>query len=117
MNKTMEYMAFGVPVLAFDLKETRVSALDAARYVEPNDVDRYAEALVNLLEADGLRADMGKRGRERVEQELAWSHQRAAYLSVFNRLVGRTIELPIDVVRLPEPAHTKDPDPVLASEG
>ena len=26
MNKTMEYMAFGLPVVAFDLKETRVSA-------------------------------------------------------------------------------------------
>ena len=26
MNKTMEYMAFGLPVVAYDLKETRVSA-------------------------------------------------------------------------------------------
>ena len=26
MNKTMEYMAFGLPVVAFDLRETRVSA-------------------------------------------------------------------------------------------
>ena len=34
MNKTLEYMAFGLPVLAFDLKETRVSAGDAASYVE-----------------------------------------------------------------------------------
>ena len=35
MNKTMEYMAFELPVVAFDLRETRVSAGDAAVYVTP----------------------------------------------------------------------------------
>ena len=30
MNKTMEYMAFGLPVVAFDLTETKVSAAEAA---------------------------------------------------------------------------------------
>jgi glycosyltransferase involved in cell wall biosynthesis len=29
MNKTLEYMAFELPVVAFDLKETRVSAAEA----------------------------------------------------------------------------------------
>ena len=33
MNKTMEYMSFELPVVAFDLRETRVSAGDAAVYV------------------------------------------------------------------------------------
>ena len=50
MNKTMEYMAFELPVVAFDLRETRVSAADAAVYVTPNDVREYAEAIVG---ADG----------------------------------------------------------------
>ena len=35
MNKTMEYMSFELPVVAFDLRETRVSAADAAVYVKP----------------------------------------------------------------------------------
>ena len=39
MNKTMEYMAFSVPVVAFDLHETRISARDAAVYAESNDVE------------------------------------------------------------------------------
>ncbi len=30
MNKTMEYMAFELPVVAFDLRETRVSAATPA---------------------------------------------------------------------------------------
>jgi glycosyltransferase involved in cell wall biosynthesis len=35
--KVMEYMAFELPVVAFDLKETRLSAGDAAVYVTPNE--------------------------------------------------------------------------------
>ena len=50
MNKTLEYMAFGLPVVAFDLKETRVSAGDAASYVASGDVAAYAKAIVELLD-------------------------------------------------------------------
>jgi glycosyltransferase involved in cell wall biosynthesis len=88
MNKTMEYMAFGLPVVAFDLRETRVSAGDAAVYVQPNDERQYAEAIVALLDDEPRRALMGKLARERVEQELAWSHQEGAYLGVYQRLLG-----------------------------
>src|SRR5262249_50659042 len=59
MNKTMEYMAFGVPVVAFDLKETRVSAQDAAVYAEPNEVAGYAQAIVDLLDDGATRRRMG----------------------------------------------------------
>ena len=88
MNKTMEYMAFELPVVAFDLRETRISADEAAVYVEPNDEYAYAEAIVTLMD-DGLtRARLGKLGRARVEQELAWSHQERAYLGVYAQLTS-----------------------------
>ena len=61
MNKTMEYMAFELPVVAFDLKETRVSADDAAVYVEPNDVAAYARAIVELLDDPETAAGHGAR--------------------------------------------------------
>jgi glycosyltransferase involved in cell wall biosynthesis len=89
MNKTMEYMAFGLPVIAFDLRETRVSAGGAAVYVEPNGEHEYAEAVVALMDDEPRRAQMGKLARERVEQELAWSHQESAYLDVYQRLLSR----------------------------
>jgi glycosyltransferase involved in cell wall biosynthesis len=88
MNKTMEYMAFELPVVAFDLIETRVSAADAAVYVEPNDVAQYGEAIVELLDDEVRRRRMGKLGRERVEQVLAWKHQQKAYLEVYDELTG-----------------------------
>jgi glycosyltransferase involved in cell wall biosynthesis len=86
MNKSMEYMAFELPVVAFDLRETRVSAGDAAVYVKPNDVRDYAAAIVELMDDEPKRARLGKLGRVRVEQELAWSYQERAYLGVYQRL-------------------------------
>ena len=88
MNKSMEYMAFELPVVAFDLRETRVSTGDAAVYVKPNDVREYAEAIVGLLDDEQKRTRLGKLGRARVEQDLAWSHQERAYLGVYQRLTG-----------------------------
>jgi glycosyltransferase involved in cell wall biosynthesis len=88
MNKTMEYMAYELPVVAFDLRETRFSAGDAAVYVTPNDVHEYAKAIVALMDSESARARMAKLGRARVEQELAWSHQRGAYLGVYHDLIA-----------------------------
>jgi glycosyltransferase involved in cell wall biosynthesis len=88
MNKSMEYMAFELPVVAFDLRETRVSVADAGVYVTPNDVHAYAEAITDLMDDEAKRALLGKLGRARVEQELAWSHQERAYLGVYQRLTG-----------------------------
>ena len=88
MNKTMEYMAFELPVVAFDLRETRVSAGDAAVYVTPNDVHQYAAAIIGLMDDEPRRSLLGKLGRARVEQELAWSHQERAYVGVYRRLTG-----------------------------
>ena len=89
MNKTMEYMVFGLPVVAFDLRETRVSAGDAAVYVQPNDEQQYAEAIVALMDDEPRRALMGKLAWERVEQELAWNHQESAYLGVYERVLSQ----------------------------
>ncbi|GAA0606087.1 glycosyltransferase [Kribbella sandramycini] len=97
MNKTMEYMAFELPVVAFDLIETKVSAADAAVYVEPNDVAKYGQAIVDLLDDEVARRRMGRFGRDRVEQVLAWKHQQKAYLEVYGRLTGHVT--PFTVVR------------------
>ena len=89
MNKTMEYMSFELPVVAFDLRETRVSAAAAAAYAVPNDVDCFAAKVVELLDDEFRRKRMGAIGRARVVDELAWSHQRERYVGVFDRLIGR----------------------------
>jgi glycosyltransferase involved in cell wall biosynthesis len=90
MNKSMEYMAYELPVVAFDLRETRVSVADAGVYVTPNDVRQYAAAIVRLMDDEGERARLGKLGRTRVEQDLAWSHSERAYLGVYQALLGES---------------------------
>lgn len=88
MNKTVEYMAFGLPVVAFDLKETRVSAATAAVYVADGDVAGFAKAIVELLDDPPRRAEMGRTGRERVVRDLAWEHQAPRYVGVYDRLLA-----------------------------
>lgn len=88
MNKTMEYMAFAVPVVAFDLHETRVSAGDAALYAVPDDIGSFAELVDELLSDPARRAELGALGRRRVEDSLAWSLQREDYVAVYRLLLG-----------------------------
>lgn len=88
MNKTMEYMAFGLPVVASDLKEARVTAGDAAVYVPPGDPGALGDEIARLLDDPDRRAAMGRLGRRRIEEELAWEHQAPAYVSVFERVIG-----------------------------
>jgi glycosyltransferase involved in cell wall biosynthesis len=90
MNKTLEYMAFGLPVVAFDLKETRVSAAEAAVYVESGDIAAYARAMVELIDDADRREVMGRTGQLRISEELGWPYQREAYVGVFDSLAART---------------------------
>jgi glycosyltransferase involved in cell wall biosynthesis len=88
----MEYMAFELPMVAFDLKETRFSADDAAVYVTPNEVQEFAAAIAALLDDPERRTAMGRTGRRRVEETLAWHLQVPAYVHVFDELTRRGID-------------------------
>ena len=85
--KAVEYMAFGLPFVAFDLEETRTVAEGAATLVPPGDITRFAAAIDELLGDQRRRAHLGEAGRERVIGELAWDQQEKVYLSVIDRLV------------------------------
>jgi len=86
--KGMEYMAFGVPFVSFDLRETRALAEGAAVYAPPGDVTEFACLIDRLLDDAARRVEMGCRGRQLVEERLAWDRQESAYLGVYHRLLG-----------------------------
>jgi len=88
MNKTLEYMAFGLPVVAFDLTETRVSAGGAAVYADGEDPKAYAAAIADLLDDPERCARLGAEGRRAIESALGWPHQAAAYRKVYEQLLG-----------------------------
>ncbi|OAD21555.1 group 1 glycosyl transferase [Candidatus Thiomargarita nelsonii] len=56
MNKIMEYMALGKPIVQFELTEGRFSALEASLYAKKNDAVDMAEKIVQLLEVLVLNA-------------------------------------------------------------
>ncbi len=86
MIKTMEYMALGKPIVAFDLPETRFSAQEAALYARPNSVENFADNIELLLADEALRHRMGNYGRRRVEEDLCWDHTHKNLLSAYELL-------------------------------
>jgi glycosyltransferase involved in cell wall biosynthesis len=88
MIKIAEYMAMSRPIVAYGLRESRLTAGEAAVYAEPDDVPSFAARIEELLADPARRAEMGRIGRERVERELSWEHSErnlaAAYSSLLN---------------------------------
>ena len=89
MNKVVEYMAMGRPLVSFELTEARVSAGGAAVYAPANDEQAFADLVDELLNDPARRAEMGKIGRERVERDLSWEVSRANLLALYATLTGR----------------------------
>ncbi|MEU1870093.1 glycosyltransferase involved in cell wall biosynthesis [Streptomyces ambofaciens] len=83
MNKVLEYMAMGRPMVSFDLREARVSAGDAALYAPANDEAEFARLVARLLDDPDERARMGKIGQERVNGELSWRNSQTALLAAY----------------------------------
>lgn len=86
MIKIMEYMALGKPIVQFDLKEGRFSAEDASLYASTEDqVADFAAKILWLLEHPGERDKMGKLGRKRVEEQLAWDYSVEYLLAAYRK--------------------------------
>jgi glycosyltransferase involved in cell wall biosynthesis len=83
MNKVLEYMAMGRPIVSFDLREARVSAGDAALYAPANDEAEFARLVARLLDDPDERARMGKIGQERLNGQLSWRNSQTALLDAY----------------------------------
>lgn len=86
MNKIMEYMALGKPIVQFDLTEGRFSARDASLYAEPNNSLDLASKLLELLNDPALCRRMGAYGRQRVVNDLSWDHEEPKLLAAYRAL-------------------------------
>jgi glycosyltransferase involved in cell wall biosynthesis len=91
MNKVVEYMALGRPVVSFELRETRVSAGEAALYATPNDDVDFARCIHDLLDSPEDRARMGQAGRMRFEREISWRSSEVQLLAAYDRARERRL--------------------------
>ena len=90
MNKIIEYMAFGRPIVAFDLLENRRSAEAAAIYVRPNDELEMATAIRGLLLDPKQQQFMSKFGRQRFCEALAWENSERRLIAAYQKLLRLT---------------------------
>lgn len=85
--KAMEYLGVGLPLVAYDVQETRRLAEGAGVLVTPGDTEELARALVSLLDDSTERARLGRMGSERVRLQLAWERQSEVYLETIATLL------------------------------
>ena len=81
-NKLMDYMALGKPSVGYGLSEQRITAGEAALYATSNDPVDMARQIARLIENPELRTRMGAIGRRRIEEHLAWQHQKERLLTL-----------------------------------
>jgi Glycosyltransferase len=86
MNKIMEYMALGKPIVQYDLVEGRVSAQEASLYAKRNDPIDLARKIVELLDDEPRRRRMGEIGLQRVRTALSWEHEAPRLLEAYEAL-------------------------------
>ncbi|MET0657053.1 MAG: glycosyltransferase, partial [Steroidobacteraceae bacterium] len=103
MNKIMEYMALGKPIVQFELTEGRFSAQDASLYARKNDSKDLADKLLMLLADPAMRERMGSYGRQRVINALSWDHEVPRLLSAYDAVLGRS------AVMQPAPSTSRQP--------
>jgi glycosyltransferase involved in cell wall biosynthesis len=84
MNKVLEYMALGKPIVQFDLTEGRYSAADASLYAERNNAHDLADKVLCLLENPEKRRQMSEIGRSRILNELSWDHTSRALIAGYD---------------------------------
>ena len=89
MNKVLEYMALGKPIVQFDLTEGKYSAREASLYAKPNDAVDMAKKIVELLDDEEKRKEMSAFGRKRVVEELSWEHTSKALLDGYRTFFGQ----------------------------
>jgi glycosyltransferase involved in cell wall biosynthesis len=113
-NKTMEYMAYALPIVSFDLVESRTSAADSSVYVPSGDIEAFADAVVELIDDPDRRTEMGRLARTRCVSTLDWQPQARAYVGVFDEIFGRTQERATEAAKVQDRRVAAGTLPTLA---
>lgn len=88
MNKIMEYMAFGKPIVQYTLKEGMFSAREASLYAKNTDTTDFAKKILWILENPEQAHAMGAFGRNRVEKELCWEFEKPKLINAYKKILN-----------------------------
>lgn len=88
MNKIMEYMALKKPIVQFDLKEGRASAINASLYANNHSTTDFANKIDYLLNHEEKRIAMGDFGFNRVVNELSWNKEENKLIEFYRKILS-----------------------------
>ena len=88
MNKLLEYMAFGLPSVSFDLAMSRRLVGQAGIIVESDEASAFGDAVGRLLDDEERRRRLGAAARSRFASDFAWQRQADALVVAYERLLS-----------------------------
>jgi glycosyltransferase involved in cell wall biosynthesis len=88
--RILEALASGVPVVGTAVNGIPESVLpgETGTLIPPGDPERLAQAVVELLRDDALRARLGANGRRLITERFSWAHAGALTLALYNQMAG-----------------------------
>ncbi len=87
-GKLLNYMAMGLPVVAYDTMVNREYLADLGVYANTGDVGAFTEATVSLVRDPERRTDVGTKLRQRVVEEFSWAKAAERILGVYKSLLA-----------------------------
>ena len=87
-TKIMEYMFFSLPIVAFDLLETRRSGENAVCYARVGDEADFAQRIIELLRDKAQRRALGQAARIRLDTALSWRVSSRNLVTLMEGLIG-----------------------------
>jgi glycosyltransferase involved in cell wall biosynthesis len=88
-GKLLNYMALGLPIVAYDTPVHREYLGDYGEYVPPHDMVGLAEALWSFCIDEPRRQERGRQLRQRVENTFTWPRAAAQIDALYGRLLGQ----------------------------
>ena len=88
-GKLLNYMAMGLPVVAYDTPVNREYLDDLGVYAPIGDVAAFCKAIIALSQDKRLRADLGQRLRQRVVENYSWEVAAERVARVYEMLTSR----------------------------
>jgi glycosyltransferase involved in cell wall biosynthesis len=83
-----EAMACGIPLVSTDGGALPEVVGDAGRIVPAKDPEALANAIAELLTNPAERAELGRRGRQRIIEHFSWSRAAAALVGLYREIIG-----------------------------
>ncbi len=82
-----EAMACGIPLISTDSGGLKQVIGDSALKIKSGSVKEIEESIIKLFNEEEIRKELGRKGRERMEEHFDWEISAKAYIDLFEGLI------------------------------